>query len=418
MRTVALTTLLALTSVSLVAATAHAADGKPYANGHFQGRIAYSADGNHNDPDDWIASPITLTILAESGLKDRLVHFDYNCILPLSNPDWEKIHAESVLGAVERYGFDKSRFFDCRQKLDAAVADIARAIDDSSADNPLYFIIAGPMEVPYLGIQKSDPAKRQFVFCISHSRWNDGFASKYKFTFTKRSLIQQDVRWVQIRDQNRLLSFGRYGTPSPPEDFKPFFWLRDSLDAKVRWLWERMLVSTRPDPSDAGMTWFLVTGDEECDPAKLKRLLDHHRPLTPVAARKQVRIEAENFRHLEGFVLEDRKDKNASHQLNVRLGDGAARGRIRTRFDEPFARATGRYDVVIRYLDEKGLRCRYTMFVNGAARGDAWTSAGEGRGWTSHTLRGVEIRIGDEIRVDADGALGRLDYVQLDFVEP
>jgi hypothetical protein len=38
--------------------------------------------------------------------------------------------------------------------------------------------------------------------------------------------------------------------------------MRDSRDAKVRWLWERMLVSTRPDPSDAGMTWFLVTGDE------------------------------------------------------------------------------------------------------------------------------------------------------------
>jgi hypothetical protein len=30
----------------------------------------------------------------------------------------------------------------------------------------------------------------------------------------------------------------------------------------------------------------------------------------------------------------------------------------------------------------------------------------------------VEVRTGDEIRADADGALGRLDYVQLDFIEP
>ena len=119
------------------------------------------------------------------------------------------------------------------------------------------------MEVPSRGIQKSDPAKRQFVYCLSHSRWNDGFASKYKFTFTKRSVIEQDVHWVQIRDQNRLLSFGRYGRPSTPEEFEPYFWMRDSRDAKVRWLWERMLVSTRPDPSDAGMAWFLVTGDEQ-----------------------------------------------------------------------------------------------------------------------------------------------------------
>jgi hypothetical protein len=29
----------------------------PYFHGQFLGRIAYSADGNHNDPDDWAASP-------------------------------------------------------------------------------------------------------------------------------------------------------------------------------------------------------------------------------------------------------------------------------------------------------------------------------------------------------------------------
>jgi len=33
--------------------------------------------------------------------------------------------------------------------------------------------------------------------------------------------------------------------------------------------------------------------------------------------RRQVRVEAENFRHLEGFAVEDRKDKGASHQLNT-----------------------------------------------------------------------------------------------------
>ena len=323
----------------------------PYVDGRFQGRIAYSCDGNHNDPDDWIASPVTLAILAEAGLKDRLVHFDYNCILPLSNPEWERIHAESVLGTTDRYGFDKDVFFDCRKDRNGAVASIAKAINDSSADNPLYFIIAGPMEVPYQGIQQSDPAKRQFVYCISHSRWNDGFASKYKFTFTKRSVIDQDVHWVQIRDQNRLLSFGRYGRASTPEEFEPYFWMRDSDDANVRWLWERMLVSTRPDPSDAGMTYFLVSGDEECDPVKLKRLIEEQCIPAPTT-RRTVRIEAENFRHLEGCTLEDRNDKQASHALNTRLTGGTT-GRIRTTFDEPFTGNSGHYDVEVRYFDAK-----------------------------------------------------------------
>jgi len=390
-------------------------EAKPYAEGRFRGRIAYSADGNHNDPDDWIASPMTLAILAQVGLKDRLIHFDYNSILPQTNPAWEKTHAESVLGAAERHGFDKSRFIDCRKNLEAALASIAQAINDCSKENPLFFLLAGPMEVPHRRILKSDPTKRQFVYCISHSRWNDEFASNYPLAFTQRSVIELEVRWVQIRDQNRLLSFGRYGRPAPSVEFAPYLWMRDSPDAKVRWLWERMLVSTRPDPSDAGMTYFLVTADEECQPAKLRRLLEAHEPPPTTTVRKQVRVEAENFRRLDGFVIEDRKDRDASHELSIRL-DRRASGSIRTRFVEPFTPAVGRYDVQIRFFDEPGHRCRLAFFVNGVARGAGWESAGDGRGWTSHTVRGVEVRVGDELRVDAEGPESRLDYVQLDYL--
>src|SRR5262245_6433069 len=102
--------LLACLVVSLVSTVVAQAAGGPYVAGKFQGRIAYSADGNHNDPDDWAASPLALAIFAEAGLKDRLVHFDYNCILPKTDREWEKIHAESVLGAAKRYGYDLSRF--------------------------------------------------------------------------------------------------------------------------------------------------------------------------------------------------------------------------------------------------------------------------------------------------------------------
>ncbi|NWF86179.1 MAG: hypothetical protein HXY18_20405, partial [Bryobacteraceae bacterium] len=229
-----LMTVVGLALLGRPLAPMRAADAKPYSHGRFQGRIAYSADGNHNDPDDWAASPVALAIFAEAGLKDQLVHFDYNCILPETNPDWEKKHADCVLGAARRYGFDMSVFFDCRKNLDQAVASLTRAINDSSADNPLYFIIAGPVEVPWRAIEKSDPARRRFVYCISHSRWNDGFASQYKFTFTKRRVIEQDVNWVQIRDQNRRLSLSPYQRAARPEEFAPFFWMRDSRDAKVR----------------------------------------------------------------------------------------------------------------------------------------------------------------------------------------
>lgn len=400
-----------LAAACLIAALAPAS-ARPFEGGRFQGRIAYSADGNHNDPDDWAASPVALAIFAEAGLRDRLVHFDYNSILPRTNPAWEKTHAESVLGAAERYGYDHARFFDDRRNLEGSIASLVQAVNHSSADNPLYMIIAGPMEVPYRALQKCDRSKTQFVTCISHSRWNDGYQSGYPFSFTKRSVIEQDVHWVQIQDQNRRLSFSRYGTPAKPEEFSAFFWMRDSRDPKVKFLWDRMIVSTRPDPSDAGMAWFLATGDEECDPQKLKRLLEDHQPVSRTATRATVRLEAENFRHLEGLAVDDSNDRTASHRLSVKLA-GVTKGRMRTHFDEPFAKAAGRYDVEVRYTNEKAATTRFGFLVNGVARGGHWTSGAGEAGWTSHVIREVEIKSGDELRLDVDGGSGRVDFVQL-----
>ena len=96
----------------------------PFDGQTFKGRIAYSADGNYNDEDDWGASPVALAIFAQFGVKDKLVHFDYNCILPKTNPKWEKIHETSVLGAAERYGYRKSLFYDCRKDRDGAIENI------------------------------------------------------------------------------------------------------------------------------------------------------------------------------------------------------------------------------------------------------------------------------------------------------
>jgi hypothetical protein len=404
------------------------AEGKPFSNGRFQGRVAYSGDGNHNDPDDWIASPLTLAILAEAGLKDRLVHFHYNSILPLTDPQWEKTHAESVLGAAERYGFDRTLFFNCREDLDGAVGHLVKAINDSSAGNPLYFIIAGPMEVPVRALRNSDPAKRQHVYCISHSAWNDGYGRNYQFGFTKRSVIEQGVRWVQLRDQNAKLSFGKYGRPSPPGEFAPYFWMRDSTDPKVRFLWERMVVSTRPDPSDAGMTWFLVTGDEECDPGKLKRLIQEHRVPTPLSARSSVRLEAENFRELKDAVVESINDRAASHRLNVRVSEGKTAASLGTCFDEPFTLENARsgagtarprslrnvrYDLEVRYFDQAPSPVRFSVFLDGKPQGAAWQTSGAGKGWATKLIPDVPLRTGQEIRIEMEGADARVDYVQL-----
>jgi hypothetical protein len=399
-------------------------DAGPFDGKNFRGRIAYSADGNHNDPDDWAASPVVLALLAECGVKEKLVHFDYNSILNNTDAQWEKTHEASVLGAAERYGYNRRLFHDCRQHLDAAVASIAKAVNESTAENPLYFIVAGPMQVPVMGLLKSSLEARRHVYVISHSHWNDGLVTRYSFKNTKRDVIALGVNWIQIRDQNPLLAFSRYGQPAQSEEFEPYFWMRDSKDPKIRFLWERMVVSTRPDPSDSGMAYFLLTGDEEADPAKYKRLLDEKVAPRPVEVRSKVRIEAENFITLDGYEMEitDRaaraqpvSTQSLSHRTGTKPTDGVEVGRIRTRFSQPYTAARGRYDVEVRYFDEQGKRSRFALFINGAARGSAWESAGTGQGWTSHTISDVEVRADDGIGVDVSSPPSRLDYVQLNL---
>jgi hypothetical protein len=41
----------------------------PFEGKTFKGRIAYSSDGNHNDEDDWAASPMVLAIFAAAGVR-------------------------------------------------------------------------------------------------------------------------------------------------------------------------------------------------------------------------------------------------------------------------------------------------------------------------------------------------------------
>ncbi len=107
-------TTLLLLFLNILCFSAYAHTG-PFDGKKFNGRIAYSSDGNYNDEDDWAASAVALAIFAEFGVKDKLVHFDYNCILPLTNVDWEKEHEISIAGAIKNYGYPEYVFYDCKK---------------------------------------------------------------------------------------------------------------------------------------------------------------------------------------------------------------------------------------------------------------------------------------------------------------
>jgi len=392
----------------------------PFDGKNFKGRIAFSSDGNYNDEDDWGAFPVAIAILDAFGVTDKLVHVDYSNILAKNNPRFHREMSESVLGSAKRYGISRSLLFDCQRDLDGAIESIKNAINNSSADNPLYYVLAGPMEVPFLAVQKSEPDKRKYVYCISHSRWNDGYTSSDRklHNHNKRNVIPSGINWIQIKDGNSNLAHpGGVGRKSTPEQWSLYHWLRDSNDSRLNWIFTRLEAELRADISDSTMTYFLLTGDEDADLTKYKSLLVDKKIPTPMNPRKQVRIEAENFRTFNNFKVDPLNDRLASHRLSIRLNN-IDTGYICTPFNQPYTTHNGRYDVEIRYFDEKDGNSRFTLYINGIKKGDSWYASQDNNQWNTNTISDIIVKNGDEIKVEVLGdssEYAKLDYVQLNY---
>ncbi|MCU0916484.1 MAG: hypothetical protein MUC88_18250 [Planctomycetes bacterium] len=402
---------------ALVLSLAMGAQARPYGPGGFQGRIGLSHDGNFNDEDDWGAFPVMIAILGAFGVKDRLVHIEYNNIIQANDDRFEREMTASVLGAAEKYGIPSAILHNCRTDLDGATESIRDAVNASSRENPFYYVVAGPMDVPYRGILLADPVKRQYVYCISHSSWNDGYGKRRIEGRNKRDLIALGINWIQVGHGGLLAYGGTPGTKSTPAQWAVFHWMRDSADARLRWLFTRLEAEERCDVSDATMGYFLLTGDEKCDPKKLAALLDQKQKPGPVTIRPTIRLEAENFSLLENCVLAA-VGRQASQNVTVRLS-GTPQGVIRTEFHELYAAPSGRYDIGVQYRDASDGAATYLLRINGKPQGVAWKASTDDNAWKTHTVKDVCLVQSDviDVEVQADGKdRGELDFVQLTYL--
>ena len=390
----------------------------PFDGRSFQGRIAYSCDGNNRDRDDLFASAVTIAIFSAFDVTNKVVHFDYNSILGEDDFEYLAIHEESVRVAANRFGLPETVVFNDSTELSAAINNIKKAVNASSPSNPLYFVIAGPMEVPWRGIHAADPSKRQYVYCISHTVWNDMFfweTRNPEITHNKRDLIELGVNWIQIPGQ------GGWGTcpepkwgPCPPEKWALWDWMRDSSNADVVWLYERLKAMGGPDCSDSGMVYFLLNGNQQPNVEDLRQLLHGYTPDT-IARRPMIRLEAENFRFENCTIPARRHNPIVSQRLCAQLT--ARTGHIRTAFNEIYA-ASGPYDIEVRYFDGRDGRSEFTLFVGGVQRGEPWRASADIESWQSRTISNVRINVGDEIMVKVRGdgkEIGRIDFVQLSY---
>jgi hypothetical protein len=246
------------------------------------GRIAISSDGNEHDCDDITATAMTLALLAKTGNASRLVYYGHSDHIWSTGLDGtcnggnreEEMRISSEETARLWGGFDLGVFINARaQTLEAVLALVAQ-INASSAEDPLWIIGAGPMEVIGTALSTSNPLKRQFVTVVSHSDWNNSHAElpgygSWNF-IELQTILGANIR--QINDQNAGLQ--------THESY--YSWLEHSSDPRLNWLWQRHQrsgLSPVFDPSDAGMIYWLITGgnnggDQNATPAKLKALLE------------------------------------------------------------------------------------------------------------------------------------------------
>jgi hypothetical protein len=227
----------------------------------FTGRVGASHDGNQHDYDDIGAAAWDIGIFAKAGA--RLVHDDYADHLADNDTSMEHKVEASALGSAQRWYGSTSMCYNDQHNLQGAINNIAAQINASSASNRFYYILCGPMEVPYRGIMAADSAKRKYCTCISHSGWNDSHTSSL-MTHTWSDIQKTGVTAVHIADQNTLLNDKTSGA---------WDWAKNASDEKLRFMWDRMATyGVYGDISDAGMAWYVITGsgDQGGTNAKLK----------------------------------------------------------------------------------------------------------------------------------------------------
>ncbi|MCG8698107.1 MAG: thrombospondin type 3 repeat-containing protein [Bacteroidales bacterium] len=245
------------------------------------GRIAFSSDGNQHDKDDWGATAMSLAILHYAGLSPIMVHYDHSDHIGNNNGNWEKEMIEAAFGGAKRFGFDTTRVFNDQKEMPAAIQNFKAEAMKSSASNPLWFICAGPMHVPYECLNAVPQEYLQYIYCISHSTWNEKHAdAQNSHTWADMKADFPDVTFHDIIDQNS--SNGDFDFNSP--DAK-WYWLRDSSNPDWKWLYERDDKNSY-DVSDAGMTWWLITGGpnggcDNCGWREVKELFENPISIDP-----------------------------------------------------------------------------------------------------------------------------------------
>jgi len=264
-----------------------------------KGRIVVSSDGNEHDHDDWGGTPLSLAIISAKGLQDKLSIYIYSDHIWGSNHEHPGIEGvspyaqmkESAIHGGKMFNFKKTNFICAVDNPEVAYEALKNQINQSSDDNPLFIVVAGPVQVIGEAISRADVSKRKFITIITTSSdWNNSHADKPYLVWENHSgwildeIEQMDggLKIVKIENQNPLLK----------RNWREYEWLINAPErnhpyykrGSWKWLFNRLCLTTKPegvdrdyyyaiDPSDAGKVIFLLTGITKTSPQLVYELM-------------------------------------------------------------------------------------------------------------------------------------------------
>ncbi|XPF94731.1 hypothetical protein ACM9HF_01630 [Colwellia sp. RE-S-Sl-9] len=288
-----LTLLILLISTSFLAQSQN--------SNYHNNRIAISADGNNQadnlhfwpraDPDDWGGTPFALAIIAKKKLHNKLVHYSYNNFIdsPAHTSDINQMEI-GVDGAIKRWNFDKTKFFDVTEEYNKARGHLVNEIAKSTAADPLFFLHMGPAEFFYRVVKQviadGNIESLAHVTIISHSGYNDNHLRRGDPKFDKKPVLAKNshhkledvmalsgnrLKYIRITDQNVKWDVNQGWNSG--KDWTVWHWMKNHKDKNIAWIYKRMEEHPEKvaDASDAGLVYYLVTGDENATPLKLKQ---------------------------------------------------------------------------------------------------------------------------------------------------
>ena len=247
-----------------------ATNGQSPIKGSFIGQFDHVVshfDGNAVDKDDISALPIAAALLNSAGLANKSTIFYNNNLSAKNGAAQTQQMRQSAAFAETKLGIDT---YDYQANTNTAINALANILNSGKK---VLILEGGPMEATYRALAKVSPKNRGNVTLVSHGRFNE-VTGKLNWEKIRQDFPQ--VTRIEIADQN-----GK--TDSTGFKSSKWNWLdktSNPLLQEARDLMNQVKNKNQKqnDPSDAGMHFYAITGDEFGNPLDAKTFFDKYPP--------------------------------------------------------------------------------------------------------------------------------------------